>query len=157
MRILLRLLASGAAAVSALSIVETRAQAGPVDNAWGTPFPAPAFPFGAVYFRKSSPPESDWAHDHEVAAGLGMNTFRHWFMWASIETTPDRYDWADYDRMVQLEGQNRIKVIIAENVTGAPEWARNCSSAWRMRSAVASRSSGLRAIAVRTMASSSGG
>lgn len=122
MRILLRLLASGAAAVSALSIVETRAQAGPVDNAWGTPFPAPAFPFGAVYFRKSSPPESDWAHDHEVAAGLGMNTFRHWFMWASIETTPDRYDWADYDRMVQLEGQNRIKVIIAENVTGAPEW-----------------------------------
>jgi beta-galactosidase len=89
---------------------------------WGRPFPAPAFPFGAVYFRKSSPPEEDWVRDHQVAAGMGMNIFRHWFMWASIENAPDRYDWADYDRMVQLEGQNRIKVIIAENVTGAPEW-----------------------------------
>ncbi len=89
---------------------------------WGEPFATPVFPFGAVYFRKSSPPEQDWAHDHEVAAGMGMNIFRHWFMWASIETAPGRYDWSDYDRMVQLEGQNHIKVIIAENVTGAPEW-----------------------------------
>ncbi|MEO7347068.1 MAG: alpha-amylase family protein [Opitutaceae bacterium] len=95
----------------------------PAPNApWGEPFPNPAFPFGAVYFRKSSPPAEDWARDHEVAAGMGINIFRHWFMWASIETAPGRYDWADYDRMVQLEGQNRIKVVIAENVTGAPEW-----------------------------------
>ena len=91
-------------------------------NAWGDPFPTPVFPFGAVYFRKSSPPEQDWARDHQVAAGMGMNVFRHWFMWASIENAPGRYDWADYDCMVQLEGQNRIKVVIAENVTGAPEW-----------------------------------
>ena len=91
-------------------------------GAWGEPFPSPVFPFGAVYFRKSSPPEQDWARDHQVAAGMGVNIFRHWFMWASIETAPDRYDWADYDRMVQLEGQNHIKVVIAELVTGAPEW-----------------------------------
>jgi beta-galactosidase len=53
---------------------------------------------------------------------MGINIFRHWFMWASIENSPGRYDWRDYDRMVELEGQNRIKVVIAENVTGAPEW-----------------------------------
>ncbi len=118
-----RLLARGAAiALGVFSLVDAGAQTNASDRTWGTPFPAPAFPFGAVYFRKSSPPESDWAHDHEVAAGLGMNIFRHWFMWASIENAPDRYDWADYDRLVQLEGQHQIKVIIAENVTGAPEW-----------------------------------
>ncbi|HVS51028.1 MAG TPA: alpha-amylase family protein [Opitutaceae bacterium] len=98
------------------------ASATPAAATWGEPFPAPAFPFGAVYFRKSSPPAEDWARDHEVAAGMGINIFRHWFMWASIENASGRYDWADYDRMVQLEGQNRIKVVIAENVTGAPEW-----------------------------------
>ena len=73
------------------------------------PLPAPVFPFGAVYFRKSNPPEQDWERDHKTAAQMGMNIFRHWFMWASIENAPGRYDWRDYDRMVELEGQNHIK------------------------------------------------
>ena len=82
------------------------------------PWPDPAFPFGAVYFRKSSPPEQDWERDHKTAAGLGINIFRHWFMWASIENSPGQYDWRDYDRMVELEGQNHIKVVIAEIISG---------------------------------------
>jgi beta-galactosidase len=45
----------------------------------------PVFPYGAVYLRKSNPPEQDWAHDHATAAPVGMNTFRHWFMWSAIE------------------------------------------------------------------------
>src|SRR5271166_2899322 len=85
-------------------------------------FPAPDFPFGAVYFRKSNPPEQDWQRDHKTAAEMGVNIFRHWFMWASIENSPGRYDWRDYDRMVELEGQNGIKVVIAEIINGAPEW-----------------------------------
>ena len=85
-------------------------------------FAEPVFPFGAVYFRKSNPPEKDWERDHKTAANLGMNIFRHWFMWASIENSPGKYDWRDYDRMVELEGQNHIKVVIAEITNGAPEW-----------------------------------
>ena len=46
---------------------------------------APVFPYGAVYFRKSNPPEQDWARDHQTAARMGMNTFRHWFMWAPLK------------------------------------------------------------------------
>src|SRR6266851_9700896 len=82
----------------------------------------PVFPFGAVYFRKSNPPEADWDRDHKTAAQMGVNIFRHWFMWASIENAPGKYDWRDYDRMVDLEAQNRIKVVIAEIVNAAPEW-----------------------------------
>ncbi len=52
-----------------------------------------------------------------------MNTFRHWFMWSAIEVTPGNYDWADYDKMMDLAAQNNIKVIIAEIDTAAPEWA----------------------------------
>src|SRR5258707_5184441 len=84
-------------------------------------FPEPVFPFGAVYFRKSNPPEQDWERDHKTAAQMGVNIMRHWFMWASIENAPGRYDWRDYDRMVELEGQNRIKVVIAEIINRAPE------------------------------------
>ena len=83
----------------------------------------PVFPYGAVYFRKSNPPEQDWARDHQTAARVGMNTFRHWFMWSAIEVAPGKYDWRDYDRMMDLAAQNGIKVVIAELVTSAPEWA----------------------------------
>ncbi|MEJ7609109.1 MAG: beta-galactosidase [Bryobacteraceae bacterium] len=75
-----------------------------------------------MYFRKSNPPEEDWGRDHKTAAKLGMNTFRHWFMWSSIEVEPGKYDWRDYDRMMDLAAQNGIKVVIAEMVTAAPEW-----------------------------------
>ncbi len=50
----------------------------------------PVFPYGAVYFRKSNPPETDWARDHAMAARIGMNTFRHWFMWGAIEVAPGK-------------------------------------------------------------------
>jgi beta-galactosidase len=82
----------------------------------------PVFPYGAVYFRKSNPPEAEWARDHQTAARIGMNTFRHWFMWSAIEVAPGKYDWRDYDRMMDLAAQNGIKVVIAELITAAPEW-----------------------------------
>ena len=83
----------------------------------------PVFPYGAVYFRKSNPPEQDWARDHQTAAQAGMNTFRHWFMWSAIEVAPAKYDWRDYDRMMDLAAQHGLQVVIAELVTAAPEWA----------------------------------
>ena len=82
-------------------------------------FADPVYPFGAVYFRKSNPPEQDWDRDHKTAAQMGVNIFRHWFMWASIENSPGKYDWRDYDRMVELEAQNHIRVVIAELTSGA--------------------------------------
>jgi beta-galactosidase len=82
----------------------------------------PVFPYGAVYFRKSNPPAEDWARDHATAAKLGVNNFRHWFMWSAVEVEPDKFDWADYDRMLDLAASNGIKVTIAEMITAAPEW-----------------------------------
>ncbi len=35
-------------------------------------------------------------------------------MWSAIETAPGKYDWRDYDRMMDLAAQNGIKVVIAE-------------------------------------------
>src|SRR6202022_2290773 len=72
----------------------------------------PVFPYGAVYFRKSNPPAEDWARDHETAAKIGMNTFRHWFMWSAIEVADGRDDWRDYDRMMDLAAQNHMSVVV---------------------------------------------
>src|ERR1035438_9677470 len=83
----------------------------------------PVFPYGAVYFRKSNPPAEAWTRDHATAARMGMNTFRHWFLWGAIEVAPGKFDWADYDRMMDLAQANGLKVIIAEFTANAPEWA----------------------------------
>ena len=82
----------------------------------------PVFPYGAVYFRKSNPPEEDWERDHKVAAKIGMNNFRHWLMWSAVEVAPDKYDWRDYDRMMDLAAKTGIRVTLAEMITAAPEW-----------------------------------
>ena len=83
----------------------------------------PPVTYGAVYFRKSNPPPGDWARDYGTAAGDGMNTFRHWFLWGAIEVAPGEFDWADYDRQLDLAAEHGIKTIIAEMITDAPEWA----------------------------------
>ncbi len=99
------------------------AHAGSLGEVLGTAnVPAPVFPYGAVYFRKSNPPEEDWARDHATAARIGMNIFRHWFMWSAIEVAPGKYDWSDYDRMMDLAAKNGINVVIAVLDNCAPEW-----------------------------------
>lgn len=82
----------------------------------------PVFPYGGVYFRKSNPPKEDWDNDYKIASELGVNVFRHWFMWASVEIEPGKYDWEDYDRQMDLASKYGIKVIIGEISNGAPEW-----------------------------------
>jgi beta-galactosidase len=83
----------------------------------------PSFPYGAVYFRKSSPPRTDWERDYRTASEDGMNIFRHWFLWSAIEVVPGVYDWQEYDRQLDLAAENGIKTIVAEMITVAPEWA----------------------------------
>ncbi|EPE96714.1 beta-galactosidase [Rhizobium grahamii] len=81
------------------------------------------FPYGAVYFRKSNPPQNHWDRDYGVAAEDGLNVFRHWFMWGAIETAPGVYDWEEYDRQLDLAAKNGIKTIIAEMTQTVPDWA----------------------------------
>src|SRR5260370_7541162 len=85
------------------------------------PLPNPVFPFGAVYFRKSNPPEQDWERDHKTAAQMGGNIFRHWFMRASIENSPGTNDWRDYDRMLELEAQHDTTTTTAHPYNPPPQ------------------------------------
>jgi len=83
----------------------------------------PTFPYGAVYFRKSNPPIEDWEKDYKQASIDGMNTFRHWFMWGSVEVAPGKFDWGEYDKQLELAAKNGMKTIVAEVIHSAPEWA----------------------------------
>jgi beta-galactosidase len=80
------------------------------------------FPYGAVYFRKSNPPRGDWERDYAQASKNGINVFRHWFLWGSIEIAPGVFDWDDYDRQMDLAAKYGIKTVIAEYSHNIPEW-----------------------------------
>ena len=109
-------------------------------------------PFGAVYFRKSNPPRADWARDYGTASQDGLNIFRHWFMWGSIETAPGVYDWSDYDRQMDLAAENGIKTIIAELIHAVPDWAMK-----RYAHAIQVRADGTKLASHMGVSSASGG
>jgi beta-galactosidase len=81
------------------------------------------FAYGAVYFRKTNPPEADWERDYETARQDGFTSFRHWFMWSAVEVSRGEFDWSDYDRQLDLAAANGMTTIIAEHIAIAPEWA----------------------------------
>ena len=77
---------------------------------------------GAVYYRRSAPPEQDWERDYQVAKEDGHTMFRHWFTWNSVHVAPDAFDWAPFDRHLDLAAKYGIKTIIAEHIYEAPDW-----------------------------------
>ena len=83
----------------------------------------PRIPYGAVYFRKSNPPPEDWETDYRRAAEDGMNVFRHWFLWSAIEVAPGEFDWADYDRQLELAAQ--LRWLIARDALGQERCTRS--------------------------------
>jgi beta-galactosidase len=77
---------------------------------------------GAVYYRRSGPPERDWDRDYAVAKEDGHTMFRHWFTWNAIHVAPDEFDWAPYDRHLALAAKHGIRTVIAEHIYEAPDW-----------------------------------
>lgn len=103
----------------------------PDDSAWQLP----VVPYGAVYYRKSNPPRDDWQQDYRQAAGDGLNTLRHWFIWSAIEIAPGEYDFSDYDRHLDLAAEHGLKTIIGVYMSAAPQWAFSRFAEARVREA----------------------
>ena len=107
-----------AAAGIALTAVPWRARAAG-DSSKGPP----GFCFGAVYFRgQNNPPREDWERDHRVASEDGHTLFRHWVSWNVVEVAPGKFEWADYERMLDLAAKNGIRAVLAEMIVDFPEW-----------------------------------
>ena len=70
----------------------------------------------------TNPPREDWARDYAVAREDGHTIFRHWVPWAALEIAPNEFDWADYDRQLDLAAENGIKTVLAEIGQDVPEW-----------------------------------
>src|SRR5881396_476468 len=71
----------------------------------------PIFPYGAVYFRKSNPPEQDWERDHKTAAQIGMKV-----VIAELVTAAPEWLFAKYPG-ARFQGSDRS--IVDSNISGS--------------------------------------
>jgi beta-galactosidase len=64
------------------------------------------------YYRPPFPNQQRWAEDLALIARTGFDSIYLTASWAWIEAKPGIYDFADYDRLIELAGQNGLKVIV---------------------------------------------
>lgn len=80
------------------------------------------FYFGAQYYRPPNPKPEDWERDLENMNELGFNILKIWAMWTHIHIAEDRYDFSDFDRLMDLSAKKNLKVVISVILENAPYW-----------------------------------
>lgn len=92
----------------------------------GTPAPrlplADVYPYGANFFldREVEAWKQEKTLDMARAAGIGW--IKQQFSWEEIEPQPGEYDWAKYDRIVDLAQRYGMRLIA--RLDRSPAWAR---------------------------------
>lgn len=80
------------------------------------------YPYGVQYYRAPTPRPEEWAGDlHEIyRSGFKLIQLRP--QWRTHERHRGKIVWDDIDRLMELAGQNELKVIIKPMLECAPDW-----------------------------------
>ena len=77
---------------------------------------------GVQYYRAPFPEDNYWETDFKRIKDCGLNTVQLWILWAWVEPKPGRFDFSDYDRLVELAAQNDLKLILSTIGAIHPYW-----------------------------------
>ena len=77
---------------------------------------------GTQYFRPPNPEPEVWDHDLKQIADLGMSLVRCWVYWRHVEPSEGDWAWDDYDRFMNLAGQNNLSVVMQLIPECQPNW-----------------------------------
>lgn len=80
------------------------------------------FPFGFQYYRAPTPHPDQWEGDIRHMAACGFTIVKIWVQWSTNQPTPDRYDFSDCRRLLDLCGQYGLRVILNIVCDTAPIW-----------------------------------
>jgi beta-galactosidase GanA len=90
---------------------------------------------GAQYYRPPSPPASDWADDLRRMRDNGFDTVKFWACWSWMQLAPDRIDFGDLDRLMDLAADCHLQVVINTILENAPYWLEQAHPEARYRDA----------------------
>jgi len=79
-------------------------------------------PFGANYYRATTPKRSEWKKDIENMREYGFNTIKVLALWRWNNPQKDGFYFEDLDELMDLAQASNIKVIINVLFDSAPAW-----------------------------------
>lgn len=82
----------------------------------------PSIRYGVQYYRAPFPRSEHWADDLARIRDSGLNTIQLWLVWGWIESKPGTFRYDDYDRLVELAGQNGLSVVLSTIAAIQPYW-----------------------------------
>lgn len=77
---------------------------------------------GVQYYRPPFPEERYWKKDLKNIKAAGFNTLQLWVLWSWVESQPGRFDFSDYDRLVELANEAGLKVVLSAIAEVQPLW-----------------------------------
>lgn len=77
---------------------------------------------GVQYYRPPFPNDRYWAEDFARIRDSGLNTVQFWVLWAWVESRPGKFNFDDYDRLMDLADKNGLGVILSTIAEIQPYW-----------------------------------
>ena len=77
---------------------------------------------GVQYYRAPFPEMEYWKEDIKNIRKAGLNTLQLWVLWGWVESTPGKFDFSDYDRLVELADKNGLQVVLSSIAEIQPMW-----------------------------------
>lgn len=77
---------------------------------------------GVQYYRAPFPEMEYWKEDIKNIRNAGLNTLQLWVLWGWVESVPGKFDFSDYDRLIELADKNDLQVVLSSIAEIQPMW-----------------------------------
>lgn len=77
---------------------------------------------GVQYYRPPFPYQKYWEDDIKQMKDSGLDSVQLWLVWGWIESTPDVFNFDDFDQLVALADKHGLKVVLSTIAAIHPYW-----------------------------------
>jgi len=77
---------------------------------------------GPQYYRPPFPVSKHWKDDLRKMKDSGFNCVQLWVMWSWVEANPGKFDFDDYDRILDLAGECGLNAVLSTIAEVHPYW-----------------------------------
>lgn len=76
----------------------------------------------AQYYRPPFPERRYWKEDLDGMKAAGLNAVQLWVLWSWVEPEPGRFDFSDYDELVEEAGKRGLGIVLSSIAELHPFW-----------------------------------
>jgi len=80
------------------------------------------FPYGTQYYRAPTPARGDWVRDLKAIREHNFGVVKLWLMWTSVHLAPGKFDFGEFDDILDLADRYGLKVVAQTVLENCPYW-----------------------------------